>query len=220
MHEQGALRNKSINVPDSLHGSQLTWGLPGNSAPPPRSRLQFLSGEVAWSFLSLREPVSAWSHCAGMMLAVPGILLLWRRSDNDRGGTTDPSRLWPVPGLLLSGQHPLQGVRLPAVCRRFRPPGRRRVLRPDRGGLHPAGVGPDAKSMAAMEPGGRLDRGGDGHDLDCRWPPLSPVLSTCVYLGMGWGVVVCYSPGCAGRDSPCTGANLRCWLVLQCQGGA
>ena len=36
-------------------------------------------------FLDLREPVSAWSHCAGMMLALPGILLLWRRSDNDRG---------------------------------------------------------------------------------------------------------------------------------------
>lgn len=31
-------------------------------------------------FLHLREPVSAWSHCAGLLLALPGTLLLWRRS--------------------------------------------------------------------------------------------------------------------------------------------
>ena len=31
-------------------------------------------------FLDLREPVSAWSHFAGLILAVPGTFLLWRRS--------------------------------------------------------------------------------------------------------------------------------------------
>jgi hemolysin III len=35
------------------------------------------------SFLDFREPVSAWSHCAGVLLALPGTFLLWRRSAGD-----------------------------------------------------------------------------------------------------------------------------------------
>ena len=35
------------------------------------------------AFFDLREPVSAWSHCLGLLLAPPGILLLWRRSGGD-----------------------------------------------------------------------------------------------------------------------------------------
>src|SRR4051794_24493330 len=36
-------------------------------------------------FLDLREPINAWSHCAGLLLALPGILLLWRRSRREPG---------------------------------------------------------------------------------------------------------------------------------------
>src|SRR6266446_1669406 len=32
-----------------------------------------------------REPVSAWTHCAGLVLALPGTLVLWLRSDGDLG---------------------------------------------------------------------------------------------------------------------------------------
>jgi hemolysin III len=32
-----------------------------------------------------RELVSAWTHCAGLMLAMPGTLILWRRSDGQLG---------------------------------------------------------------------------------------------------------------------------------------
>jgi hemolysin III len=35
-------------------------------------------------FLDLREPVSACSHGAGLLLALPGTLILWRRSHGDR----------------------------------------------------------------------------------------------------------------------------------------
>jgi hypothetical protein len=35
-------------------------------------------------FLNLREPVSAWSHGAGLLLALPGTLFFWRRSARDR----------------------------------------------------------------------------------------------------------------------------------------
>ena len=47
--------------------------------------------------------------------------------------------------------------------------------------------------MAAVDPGGRLGRGGHGHGLDRDRPPLLAGVATCVYLGMGWGAVVCYS---------------------------
>ena len=35
------------------------------------------------ALFELREPVSAWSHGAGLLLALPGSLLLWRRSGGD-----------------------------------------------------------------------------------------------------------------------------------------
>ncbi len=31
-----------------------------------------------------REPVAAWSHFAGLLLALPGTYLLWQRSSGDR----------------------------------------------------------------------------------------------------------------------------------------
>ena len=34
-------------------------------------------------FIDPREPFSSWSHCAGLMLALPGTLLLMRRSVGD-----------------------------------------------------------------------------------------------------------------------------------------
>ena len=65
--------------------------------------------------LDLREPVSAWSHCAGLMLAFPGTLLLWRQSAGDHG-----KRLaLLVYGLSLafcySASTLYHGVRLPAA---------------------------------------------------------------------------------------------------------
>src|SRR5690348_15770427 len=79
----------------------------------------------------------------------------------------EPPRLRADPGLLLFGQHPLP--RRPAAGRpdrRFRPPGWRRDLRPDRGDLYPAGLVPDARPMAAVDPGDRLGSGGHGHGHD------------------------------------------------------
>src|SRR4051794_1658091 len=35
--------------------------------------------------LALREPVSAWTHFAGLVLAVPGTLVLWRRGGGEPG---------------------------------------------------------------------------------------------------------------------------------------
>src|SRR5271157_4352776 len=109
--------------------------------------------------LDLREPVSAWSHCAGLMLAFPGTLLLWRRSAGDRG----KQLALLVYGLSLafcySASTLYHGVRLPAA----------RIA---------AFARLDGVGIFALIAAGRH---------------FSPLLSTCVYLGMGWGVVVCYS---------------------------
>jgi hemolysin III len=35
-------------------------------------------------FLNPREPISAWSHGLWLLLAIPGVVLLWRRSAGDR----------------------------------------------------------------------------------------------------------------------------------------
>ena len=65
--------------------------------------------------LNLREPVSAWSHCVGLLLALPGTLLLWRRS----GGDPDKRLSLLVYGLSLAFCYAAStlyhGVRLPAV---------------------------------------------------------------------------------------------------------
>ncbi|MFI5454819.1 MAG: hemolysin III family protein [Isosphaerales bacterium] len=144
-------------------------------------------------FLNFREPVSTWSHCAGLMLALPGALLLWRRS------LGDPTKRLSVLiyGLTLAFCYAastlFHGVRLPAA----------RIAafaRLD-------GVGIFALIAGSYTPlAWCLMRG------RWRWWTLAvvwsvaatatvliaagnhfpPVLATCLYLGMGWGAVVCY----------------------------
>src|ERR1700741_1642600 len=67
------------------------------------------------NFLDFREPVSAWSHCVGLLLALAGTVLLWRRSV---GASTKRLSLL-VYGLTLafcySASTLYHGVRLPAA---------------------------------------------------------------------------------------------------------
>jgi hemolysin III len=144
-------------------------------------------------FLAVREPVSTWSHFVGLVLALPGTLLLWRRSGGDLG-----KRL----ALLIYGLSLIfcylasslyHGVRLPAA--RVAP-----FARLD-------GVGIFALIAGSYTPlAWCLMRGPWRRwTLTVVWTVAatatvviatgrhsSPVLSTCVYLAMGWGVVVCY----------------------------
>jgi hemolysin III len=147
------------------------------------------------SFLSFREPVSAWSHCAGVLLAVVGTLLLWRRSAGDP--SKRPTLL--VYGLTLafcySASTLYHGVRVPA-------PRLTAFARLD-------GVGIFALIAGSYTPlAWCLLRG------RWRWWTLALVwsvaamatiliaagrhfplaVSTCVYLGMGWGAIACYFP--------------------------
>ena len=145
------------------------------------------------NFLDFREPVSAWSHCAGVLLAVPGTLLLWRRS----AGEPTKRLTLLVYGLTLafcySASTLYHGLRLPAA----------RIAafaRLD-------GVGIFALIAGSYTPlAWCLLRGhwrrwtlvlvwsvaGTATILIAGGRHFSPGLATCLYLAMGWGVVVCY----------------------------
>ena len=170
--------------------------------------------------LDVREPVSTWSHCPGLMLALPGTLFLWRRSGGDHG-----KRL----ALLVYGfslafcylaSSLYHGVQPPRACRRLRPPGWSRDLRPDRRELHPVGMVPDARPMAAMDPCRRLDddRHGDGSDRD--WQALLPASLHLRFPGDGMGCCLLLFRDRAVRAAPLPDAGRRRWTVLQRGRGA
>jgi hemolysin III len=139
--------------------------------------------------------VSAWSHCAGLLLALPGTLLLWRRSSGDQPA----KRLCLlVFGLSLASCYAAStlyhGVRIPA---------RRLALfdRLDRIGIFLLIAGTYTPLAWSLMRGrwrwvtlttiwsftavasGLLAIGG----------PFPPLWTTGLYLGMGWGVVVCFT---------------------------
>ena len=125
------------------------------------------------NLLDFREPVSAWSHCAGMMLAVPGTYLLWRRS----AGETSKRLTLLVYGLTLAfcylASTLYHGVRLPeSGIRAFARLDGVGIFAPHRGKLHPAGVVSAARPLAALDAGGCLERGRVSHRGDRGWPPL------------------------------------------------
>ncbi len=146
------------------------------------------------NFFYFREPVSAWSHCVGLLLALAGTVLLWRRSV---GASTKRLSLL-VYGLTLafcySASTLYHGVRLPAA----------RIAafaRID-------GIGIFALIAGSYTPlAWCLLRGRwRGWTLATVWGVaftamvviatgrhVSPVLSTGLYLGMGWGVIVLYA---------------------------
>ena len=106
----------------------------------------------------------------------------------------EPARLRPEPDLLLCGQHSLPRRPAPGrSARRVRPPGQRRDLRPDRGQLYAAGLEPDAGPWRFWTSGASGARRPWPIVLIASGRRFSPVVGTCVYLGMGWGVVICYA---------------------------
>jgi hemolysin III len=144
-------------------------------------------------FLNFREPISTWSHGAGVLLAVPGALLLLRRSAGSR--TKRLSLL--VYGLTLAFCYTasalFHGVRLPDA-------GIAAFARLDDVGIF-ALIAGSYTALAGCLMQGRWRR----WTLAAVWSVVagatlmiaagrhfSPMLSTCLYLGMGWGSLVCY----------------------------
>ena len=145
------------------------------------------------SFLDFREPVSAWSHCAGALFALPATFLLWRRS------SAQPAKRLAlvVYGLTLAFCYAAStlyhGVRLPAA-------GIARFARLDSAGIF-ALIAGSYTPLACCLLRGRWRQwtlllvwgvAGAATVLLATGRHFSPMLATCVYLGMGWGVVACY----------------------------
>jgi hemolysin III len=146
------------------------------------------------NFLDLREPVSSWSHCAGLLLALPATFLLWRRSAGDP--TKRLSLL--IYGLTLafcySASTLFHGVRLPAARIAA-------LARLDRIGIF-ALIAGSYTPLAWCLMRGRWRRWTLGvvwgvattaTALIASGRHFSPVFSTGLYLGMGWGALACYS---------------------------
>jgi len=145
--------------------------------------------------LDPREPVNTWTHGAGMLLALPATWLLWRRS---RGAPALVRLSLLVYGLSLAFCYTAStlyhGLRLTAE--------RLAVYdRLDRIGIF-ALIAGSYTPLAWCLMRGRWRRwtlavvwtvAATATALIAAGRHFSPVLATCVYLGMGWGAVVCYS---------------------------
>jgi hemolysin III len=145
-------------------------------------------------FLDLREPFSSLSHCTGLVLALPGTLLLWRRS----GGEPAKRFTLLIYGLSLIfcylASTLYHGVRLPVD-------GIADFARLDSIGIF-ALIAGSYTPLAWCLLRGRVRRwtlslvwmvAAAGTVLISTGRHFSPIFSTSVYLGMGWGSVVCYS---------------------------
>jgi hemolysin III len=144
-------------------------------------------------FLDVREPVSTWSHCVGLMLALPGTVLLWRRSEGDQGKRLAllvyslsltfcylASSLYhgvQLSSARITGFARLDGVGIFALIAGSYTPLAWCLMRGQWRRWTLAVVWSVAAVATVLIATGRH---------------FSPVLSTCVYLGMGWGVVFCY----------------------------
>jgi hemolysin III len=145
------------------------------------------------NLLDFREPVSAWSHCAGLLLAVPGTVLLWRRSTGEIGKRIALLVYGLTLGFCYAASTLYHGVRLPAA----------RIAafaRLDAIGIF-ALIAGSYTPIAWCLLRGRWRRwtlflvwsiAGIATILLAAGGHFSPVLATCLYLGMGWGVIVCY----------------------------
>jgi hemolysin III len=145
------------------------------------------------NLLDFREPVSAWSHCVGGLLALPGTILLWRRS----AGEPTKRLTLLVYGLTLAfcylASTLYHGVRLPAA-------GIAAFARLDDVGIY-ALIAGSYTPLAWCLLRGHWRR----WTLAAVWSVaaaatilitagrhFSTFQSTCLYLAMGWGVVACY----------------------------
>jgi hemolysin III len=145
------------------------------------------------NLLDFREPVSAWSHCAGLILALPGAILLWRRSAGDRAKRLSLFIYGSTLAFCYAASTLFHGLRVPEA--------RIGVL------ARLDGVGIFALIAGSYTPPawclmrGRWRRG----TLAVVWSvaaaamiliaggsDFSPRFATWLYLGMGWGAVACY----------------------------
>ena len=194
------------SAPRRIRRTATSVAPPADTSPSPARERTIRPREpgIAMMLLDLREPVSAWSHGAGMMLAIGLTWVFWRRCGRRAstavrrlraGQAAAPCSSSGSAWLSATGTAPLyHGVRLSGEPLM-------RLRRLDHVGIYVLIAGTytagrlvaDEGLLAAADPGdglvpGRLLR---GEGLVRRHPAHrgSPRL---IYLGLGWGVLFCY----------------------------
>jgi hemolysin III len=146
------------------------------------------------NFLDLREPVSAWSHFAGLFLALAGTIPLWQRSGGDFAKRLSMLIYGVTLAFCYLASTLYHGVRLPAAeIATF--------ARLDGVGIFALIAGSYTPIAFCL-----LQGWWRGLTLISVWGVavtatvlistgrhFSPALSTGLYLGMGWGAVACYN---------------------------
>ena len=141
-----------------------------------------------------REPAATWTHLVGLLLAIPGLWLLWVRGRGNSGKRVS-LLVYGATLLLCYGASTLyHGVRLPAD--RLGP-----FIRLDSEGIFALIAGsytPLAWNLMrgvwrAATLSVAWGSAGSAIALLASGRSFSPVIGTSLYLAMGWGVVVCYA---------------------------
>jgi hemolysin III len=145
------------------------------------------------NFLDLREPVSAWSHFAGLSLALPGTILLWQRTSGNFAKRLSMLVYGATLAFCYLASTLYHGVRLPAAeIATF--------ARLDGVGIFALIAGSYTPIAFCLLQGWwrRLTLASvwgvavTATVLISTGRHFSPALSTGLYLAMGWGAVACY----------------------------
>lgn len=143
--------------------------------------------------LDLREPASAWTHGLGLVLAIPGFLLLRHRGAGDRALRRSLTIYGASLAACYAASASYHGLRLPAE-------GVARLAMIDRLGIFGLIAGtytPIAWGLLR----GRWRSGvltliwlatALGMTIQVAYGSLPNWVSTTLYLAMGWGAVLCY----------------------------
>ena len=145
--------------------------------------------------LDFREPASAWTHLAGLILALPGTWILWRRSRGDDPGKRLSLLIYGFCLALCYGASTLyHGVRVPTD--RLGP-----FIRLDSVGIFALIAGTYTPVAWTLMTGrwrswtlaGVWGTAGAAIALIATGHRFTPVAGTGVYLGMGWCFAACYA---------------------------
>ena len=146
----------------------------------------------AWDF---REPVSAWTHAAGFLLAFPALVILWRESRGGEVGRRASALIYGLSLMICYGASTLyHGVRVPTdELDRF--------LRLDRAGVFALIAGSYTPvawtlmrgSLRAWTLAIVWSTAGLSILLLLTGRRFPMIFGTILYLALGWGVVVCYT---------------------------
>jgi hemolysin III len=144
------------------------------------------------AFFDFREPVSAWTHFLWMWLAIPGTVILWRRSRGDRVKQVSLLIFGVALIFCYLGSTLFHGLHVPRYART--------LWKLDHVGIYLLIAGSFTPAVVVLLGGWwRWSMLGmiwllavAGISMRLLASNISPSLSTGLYLLMGWSAILCY----------------------------